>query len=678
MSGPAAVPFPKGVSNPSADRAGAGPPEGLDLRADAAVGPSRPAGPPEILLLVDDDAAYRQAFASFFRQAGYTCWEAGTAAETLRRAADRPDLVILDVNLPDLNGFEVCRRLKQDPATASIPVLQVSGERVTPADRVWGLEGGADGYLVKPAEPQEVLAYARALLRARRAEKDCQASEAWLQAIINNAPAVILVKDLDGRYLLVNHKWESLFGRSREWVVGKTVFDVFPQERAEALRANDLRVIETRAPQQFEEVVVEGDQTHTFLSFKFPLFGPGGDLVGVGSIATDITERKRMDQALQESEALYHSLVENLPLCIFRKDLKGRFTFGNQKFCETLKRPLGEVVGRTDFDFYPANLAHKYRQDDARVLASGEVLEEVEKNQRPGADPVYVQVLKAPVRDAQGRVAGVQGFFWDITARKRAEKELERAAGEFRAARKIQQKLFPAVTPHVAGPGGAPLGFDIGGVSFPAEAIGGDFFDYLALPDGSLGVAIGDVSGHGLGPAILMAELRAFLRAFAQTQADAGTVLSLTNRVLAPDVEEDRFVTLLLARLDPASRSLTYASAGHQTCYVLGGAGQVKHPLDSNGIPLGIFPEMDYQAAGPVALEPGDLVLLVTDGIVEARAPDGAVFGTERTTATAWANRHQPARQIAEDLYHAVRAFSQHFPQYDDITATVIKVEPAA
>src|SRR5581483_10317530 len=132
---------------------------------------------------------------------------------------------------------------------------------------------------------------------------------------------------------------------------------------------------------------------------------------------------------------------------------------------------------------------------------------------------------------------------------------------EIRLARQIQQKLFPAPA--------LPLpGFDVSGVSHPAEATGGDYFDYLPLPDGSLGVVIGDVSGHGFGPALLMAELRAYLRAFLLSRADVGEIVGLLNRALADDAPEGYFATLLLARLDPATRSLVYASAGHSPGYV--------------------------------------------------------------------------------------------------------------
>src|SRR5689334_23942834 len=110
---------------------------------------------PPSILYVDDDEVNRYALTWMLRRAGFRTHEARTGRDALRLAADRPDLIILDVNLPDIDGFEVCRRIKAHPATAAIPVLHLSGVFVRTEDKTQGLEGGADGYLTKPVEPQE-------------------------------------------------------------------------------------------------------------------------------------------------------------------------------------------------------------------------------------------------------------------------------------------------------------------------------------------------------------------------------------------------------------------------------------------------------------------------------------------------------------------------------------------
>jgi len=194
------------------------------------------------------------------------------------------------------------------------------------------------------------------------------------------------------------------------------------------------------------------------------------------------------------------------------------------------------------------------------------------------------------------------------------------------------------------------------------------------LLDSCQGIAIADASGHGLGPALLITETRAYLRALSLTHADIDRIIGLANRGLAEDVGDDYFVTLFLARLDPRTRSLFYTSAGHTRGFLFNQAGGVKTILESTGPPLGIFPDSDFPLAPTITLEPGDLVLLLTDGVVEACAPDDSAFGFQRAIDIVRVYRRDTAAQIVDNLYHAVRAFSHNVPQVDDITAVVIKL----
>jgi two-component system, NtrC family, sensor kinase len=141
-------------------------------------------------------------------------------------------------------------------------------------------------------------------------------------------------------------------------------------------------------------------------------------------LETQLAELRKAQEALRESEVFYHSLVESLPQSILRKDLDGRFTFVNQRFCTALGQPLEQIVGKTDLDFYPAELAEKYRSDDAQVIESRTALETVEENIEQQGKKLYVHVIKTPLFDAAGKIIGIQGIFWDVTARRSAEEKL--------------------------------------------------------------------------------------------------------------------------------------------------------------------------------------------------------------------------------------------------------------
>src|SRR5262245_28071332 len=150
------------------------------------------------VLVVDDRESSRYAVSRILQKAGFTVREGSTGAEALRLAAGRPDLVILDVNLPDLSGYEVCRQLKSAPETASIPVLHLSATFVGSEARSEGLEGGADGYLTYPLEPRELVATIEALLRVRQAEREVRAQRELLRVTLASIGDAVLATDPGG------------------------------------------------------------------------------------------------------------------------------------------------------------------------------------------------------------------------------------------------------------------------------------------------------------------------------------------------------------------------------------------------------------------------------------------------------------------------------------------------
>jgi serine phosphatase RsbU (regulator of sigma subunit) len=257
--------------------------------------------------------------------------------------------------------------------------------------------------------------------------------------------------------------------------------------------------------------------------------------------------------------------------------------------------------------------------------------------------------------------------------RRQAQEALQRQAEDHRIARRIQEGLLPKSVPTLAA-------FQVGGRSTPAQDVGGDCFDYLPLRVGGeecLGVLVADASGHGIGAALLVAQTRAYLRALALACTDVGTLLTLSNQRLASDLVPDHFVTLFLMRLDPHTRSLLYANAGHWPGYILDRQGRTKAVLASTGCPLGIDLGNEYPTGPTTTLEPGELLLLFTDGIVEAASPDREQFGLERTLTIVRAHQRETPDAILEALFHAVGDFSGH-PLQDDITAVIIKAEEGA
>ncbi|MDP6722176.1 MAG: PP2C family protein-serine/threonine phosphatase, partial [Pirellulaceae bacterium] len=274
-----------------------------------------------------------------------------------------------------------------------------------------------------------------------------------------------------------------------------------------------------------------------------------------------------------------------------------------------------------------------------------------------------------------GGVGLIEPLFIEIAqAEDLLKKEKERLEGvvqeneeELLLARRIQQRLLPEKSPSIPG-------FDIAGSSSPAEWTSGDYFDYMPMSDGTLSIVIADVSGHGTGPALLMTTTRSYLRALAQSHNDIGQILTIANRAIADDVDQGRFVTVFLAQLCPKQRTLRFTSAGHDGI-LLGMNGETQ-ALDFGGPPLGAVADSVIQTADPIELQPGNILLLVSDGIPEAESPSRELFGNERMIQTIRENRDKSAREIVDLLLKTVRKFAGDQPQRDDITAVIVKVLP--
>jgi PAS domain S-box-containing protein len=216
-------------------------------------------------------------------------------------------------------------------------------------------------------------------------------------------------------------------------------------------------------------------------------------LAALGSQVGQFIERKSIEEKLRDEEALYHSLVETLPLNIFRKDREGRFTFGNGRFLHELGRSLDDIRGQTDFDFYPRDLAEKYRADDMRVMATEELFEATEEHVRPDGEKIYVQVLKTPVYDARDRVVGTQAIFWDVTDKKRAEEALHRAREAAEAASRAKSTFLANMSHEIRTPMGAVIGMTELVLDTPLTAEQRDYLEVVRKSADALLGVINDI-----------------------------------------------------------------------------------------------------------------------------------------------------------------------------------------
>lgn len=391
----------------------------------------------------------------------------------------------------------------------------------------------------------------------------------------------------------------------------------------------------------------------------------------VHAIVRDVTSLRQGERLLREGELRYWQLLSSVSNYTYTVWCEGGAPIHTEHSagCQA-------VTGYTPDDYsadpylwikmvHPSD-REAVRQHVERVLA-GEDVEPLEHriiHRNGGVRWVRDGFVERRTND--GRLISYDGVVEDITARRVVEHELRERDAQLLAARRIQERLLPAKPPDVPG-------FDIAGAWFPSQYAAGDYFDFLPMLDGALAVVIADVAGHRFPSALLMASTRAYLRSLAQIHTSPAEILSLANSVLAAEVEEGHFVTLFLARLNPRTRSFTYASAGHPTGFVFDASGEIKTRLESTGLPLAVAADAEYPSGNSLTLVSGDVVLLLTDGVHDARSPGDEPFGMQRCLEVVRSARALPAAQIAERIHQALKTFCNNARMVDDVTIVILK-----
>lgn len=245
-----------------------------------------------------------------------------------------------------------------------------------------------------------------------------------------------------------------------------------------------------------------------------------------------------------------------------------------------------------------------------------------------------------------------------------ARLERERMERELELATEIQQRFQPSAPPVMNG-------YEFQGISFSCYEIGGDYYDFVPRHDGTMLIALGDVSGKGTAAALLMSSLHASIHAQVSARTPIGDAIVSVNRYLAENTPANRFVTLFAAELDPPTGKLTYINAGHNPPLVVRADGTVSQ-LESGGLPLGIMSGAEFEKAETI-LAPGEILIVYSDGVSEANNPAGEEFGMERLIAVVQKNMKASAAGLRDKIESALSAFTQTAPANDDITLVIAK-----
>jgi serine phosphatase RsbU (regulator of sigma subunit) len=253
----------------------------------------------------------------------------------------------------------------------------------------------------------------------------------------------------------------------------------------------------------------------------------------------------------------------------------------------------------------------------------------------------------------------------EAEAAERANRALHEVEHELEMARTIQMGLLPTKAPKLAG-------FDIAGMARPATQAGGDYYDWQELADGRVVVAIADVTGHGIGPAMVMAVCRAYARATAPRAGSAKELLERMNGLISEDIKGKRFITMAVAIVSPGGE-LELLSAGHGPTYVYRAATGKVEDYGGNGLPLGITDDETFDPTAYLKIGAGDALVLLTDGYMEQLGPDGKQFGMARLEKVIGDNGGRGAGEMLKAIDEAVVGYAAGKAQGDDMTVVVVK-----
>jgi PAS domain S-box-containing protein len=401
--------------------------------------------------------------------------------------ANDPDVILLDIVMPGMDGFEVCRRLKLDKQVCDVPVVFITALKSDKANRIKAIEAGAEAFLSKPIDETELTVQVRAMVKIKAANIQKRDEKANLERLVAERTQKLELSQIATTNLLNELKAENEAHKKTEEALNESIrlfhglFNVSPDAiilidphhptiswpivdcnvaacrmngySREELVGHSIDVLnETEGSKEeriayFEELRQKGiihkevphcrkDGSIFTIEVLSSIVILGGKEMVLG-IDRDITERKQVENALRESQSLYHSFVENMPAGVFRKDSEGRYIFVNTVFCQLKGLRPNEILGKTpqELSKYQATRTSVIKHDNQALMELGEThhqyimrtgksieLEEVYEN--PYGSSQYLQVVKSPVFSSNGNVIGSQGIQFDITERKWAEIEL--------------------------------------------------------------------------------------------------------------------------------------------------------------------------------------------------------------------------------------------------------------
>jgi PAS domain S-box-containing protein len=661
------------------------------------------------VLLVDDQQENLLALEAVLKPLGLNTVRATSGEQALRRLlAEDFAAILLDVQMPGMDGFETAELIKQRERTQHIPIIFLTAIDKERQQVFRGYSVGAVDYLFKPFDPDVLRSKVQIFVDLYEKNAALKESEERFRTAFANAPIGIGLIDIDGRWLEVNRALSELLGYPPGELVGRMPWELSHSDDRAEERKGFQRILRGEATSYSAEkryIHRDSHVVYVLLSVSLAHDADGEPRGGIWQVV-DITERRRAENeraARAEAEAVADTIqkiqrvtdaaLEHLAMDDLLGELATHIADILQVDSATIfllepdeeRLTVGATVGLA------AELDALKPQIPVDATFAGAVAE--------GRSPMVIHdVPEAAVGDpllegkgvramlgvpliVEGRASGVIQVA-SVSERRfsredesllqlvadRAALAVEHArlyARELGIVETLQRSLLPESLPQVPGlltaarymPGG------------PGADVGGDWYDAVSLDGGRLGIAMGDVVGHGIGAAALMGQLRNALRAYALDGNSPAQVVEKLDR-LVQNLEAGRMATLLYMVIAPDLGSVEFASAGHLPPLVLGPDGKAVYLEGGRTLPLGVMPSAEYPQAD-AELEPGSTIVLYTDGLVEER---GASIdrGLEALKDAVVGGPIEPEALCD----HIVSSLLADRPATDDIAVLTVRTEP--
>jgi PAS domain S-box-containing protein len=381
---------------------------------------------------------------------------------------------------------------------------------------------------------------------------------------------------------------------------------------------------------------------------------------------------RRRCEAAERELRLLRTLLDLQPDFFYVHDHDMRYRYANRAAADYFGLPKEQLVGKllAEVEADPQQAAF-YVEVCKGIMAGGvpRLTTDLPLRLRDGSLR-YVRQYDVPHRDPETGRPMLFGLSRDITAERQLVDERvrrERAEGELEVARVVQRSILPRV-PLDAG------AFEVAGASVPSHYAAGDFYDWWTTPEGESLVCLGDVSGHGIGPAILAAACKAYARTLLRGRGELRAAMRRLNAAVAGELSDGRFITFVAVELDAERHALSVLSAGHGPVLVYTAGDGAIAELPSHGLPLGIDAGEPFDPPVAISMAPGDALLVLSDGIPEARDKGGREFGMANVLDVVRSNAGADAATLAGALTDAAVRFGGAQSAADDVTAVIIRL----